>query len=69
MNVAEPRVAFDVSPDVMPAPHRWTVHDVRAMVAAGIIDKNAPLELIDGVTLSDYDAPPPFTADARSTVC
>jgi Uma2 family endonuclease len=31
-----------------PVRHRFTVADVRAMVAAGVLDEDAPLELLDG---------------------
>ncbi|MBW3558202.1 MAG: Uma2 family endonuclease [Proteobacteria bacterium] len=31
-----------------PRPMRFTIDQVRAMVAAGVIEKNAPLQLIDG---------------------
>lgn len=61
VHVAEPRLAFEGPTEVAPAAHRWTVHDVRAMVDAGVIEEDAPLELIDGVL---YDMP----ADGRRTV-
>lgn len=31
-----------------PAPHRFTVDDVRAMIEAGLIDRDANIELLDG---------------------